>query len=98
MEPLVPSEGWGVLHLFYTVDRDRADGEPGGAKRVQDAVASLEADEHQVLVFTVLGHKSDLGVMALGTDVARLQAFQRELAAAPLVLDWSYVSVTERSE
>jgi hydrogen peroxide-dependent heme synthase len=98
MEPLVPSEGWGVLHLFYTVDRDRADGEPGGAKRVQDAVASLEADEHQVLVFTVLGHKSDLGVMALGPDVARLEAFQQELAAAPLVLEWSYVSLTERSE
>ena len=98
MEPLVPSEGWGVLHLFYTVDRDRADAEPGGAKRVLDAVASLEADDHQVLVFTVLGHKADLGIMALGPDVARLQAFQHELAAAPLLLEWSYVSLTERSE
>jgi peroxiredoxin len=98
MEPLVPSEGWGVLHLFYTVDRDRADAEPGGSKRVLDAVASLEADEHQVLVFTVLGHKADLGIMALGPDVARLQAFQHELAAAPLLLEWSYVSLTERSE
>jgi chlorite dismutase len=98
MDPLVPSEGWGVLHLFYTVDRDRFDGEPGGAKRVLDAIASLEADEHQVLVFTVLGHKSDLGVMALGPDVTRLHAFQQELATAPLVLEWSYVSLTERSE
>lgn len=98
MEPLVPSEGWGVLHLLYTVDRDRADAEPGGAKRVLDAVASLEADDHQVLVFTVLGHKADLGIMALGPDVARLQAFQHELAAAPLLLEWSYVSLTERSE
>ena len=98
MEALVPSEGWGVLHLFYTVDRERADAEPGGAKRVLDAVASLETDEHQVLVFTVLGHKADLGIMALGPDVARLQAFQHELAAAPLLLEWSYVSLTERSE
>jgi hydrogen peroxide-dependent heme synthase len=98
MEPLVPSEGWGVLHLFYTVDRDLADAEPGGSKRVLDAVASLESDEHQVLVFTVLGHKADLGIMALGPDVARLQAFQHELAAAPLLLEWSYVSLTERSE
>jgi peroxiredoxin len=98
MEPLVPSEGWGVLHLFYTVDRDRADAEPGGAKRVLDAVASLDADEHQVLVFTLLGHKADFGIMALGPDVARLQAFQHELAAAPLLLEWSYVSLTERSE
>ena len=98
MEPLVPSAGWGVLHLFYKVDRARADAEPGGTKRVLDAIASLEADDHQVLVFTVLGHKAELGIMALGPDVARLQAFQHELVAAPLSLEWSYVSLTERSE
>ena len=85
----MPSEGWGVLHLFYKVDRARADAEPGGTKRVLDAIAALEADEHQVLVFTVLGHKAELGIMALGPDVARLQAFQHELAAAPLDLEWS---------
>jgi chlorite dismutase len=98
MDPLVPSEGWGVVHLFYKVDRARAEVEPGGTKRVLDAIASLEADDHQVLVFTVLGHKAELGIMALGPDVARLQAFQHELAAAPLSLEWSYVSLTERSE
>ena len=94
----MPSEGWGVVHLFYKVDRARADAEPGGTKRVLDAIASLEDDDHQVLVFTVLGHKAELGIMALGPDVARLQAFQHELAAAPLMLEWSYVSLTERSE
>lgn len=94
----MPSEGWGVVHLFYRVDRARAEAEPGGTKRVLDAIASLEADDHQVLVFTVLGHKAELGIMALGPDVARLQAFQHELAAAPLSLEWSYVSLTERSE
>jgi hydrogen peroxide-dependent heme synthase len=98
MERVEPSEGWGVLHLFYKVDRGRAESEPGGTKRVLDAIASLEADDHQVLVFAVLGHKAELGVMALGPDVARLQAFQHELAAAPLTLEWSYVSLTERSE
>ncbi len=98
MEAVAPSGGWGVLHLFYKVDRARADAEPGGTKRVLDAIASLESDGHQVLVFTVLGHKAELGVMALGPDVARLQAFQHELAAAPLSLEWSYVSLTERSE
>lgn len=94
----MPSEGWGVVHLFYKVDRARAEAEPGGTKRVLDAIASLEADDHQVLVFTVLGHKAELGIMAFGPDVARLQAFQHELAAAPLSLEWSYVSLTERSE
>src|SRR5690349_19491741 len=98
MEPLVPSIGWGVLHLFYRVDPARAEREPGGAKRVLDAVASLEADGHQVLCAAVLGHKADLALMALGPDLARLQAFEDELRAAPLELVWSYVSLTELSE
>ena len=97
-EPVVPSEGWGVLHLLYTVDRARAEADARGAKRILDAVASLEADDHQVLVFAVLGHKADLGFMALGPDLARLQAFQQELATGPLSPAWSYTSLTERSE
>jgi len=88
-----------VLHLFYRVDPGRAEQEPGGAKRVLDAIASLEADEsHQVLTFAVLGHKADIGVMALGPDLARLQAFQHELLGAPLTPTWSYLSMTELSE
>ena len=98
MERVELSEGWGVLHLFYRVDRARADADPEGGKRVLDAVRSLEADGHQVLLFAVLGHKADLGVLALGPDLARLQQFQREVAAAPLTLVDSYVSMTELSE
>jgi chlorite dismutase len=95
---VVPSEGWGVLHLLYTVDRARAEADAGGAKRILDAVASLEADDHQVLTFAVLGHKADLGFMALGPDLVRLHEFQQELAGAPLTPTWSYTSLTERSE
>ena len=46
----------------------------------------------------MLGHKADLGVMVLGPDLARLQAFQQELAATPLAIVDSYVSLTELSE
>ena len=98
MDPVEPSVGWGVLHLFYRVDRDRAERDPEAGKRVADAVQSLEADGHQALLFAVLGHKADLGVMALGPDLARLQAFQHELPATPLALVDSYVSLTELSE
>jgi peroxiredoxin len=99
MEPVIASSGWGVLHLFYAVDRTRADAEPGGAKRVLDAIETLTADgEHQALCFAVLGHKADLGIMALGPDLARLQAFQQDLNAAPLRATYSYVSLTESSE
>jgi chlorite dismutase len=88
-----------VLHLFYRVDLHRADDEPGGAKRVLDAVAALEADgTHQALVFAVLGQKADLGIVALGPDLARLQSFQAGLARAPLTPTYSYVSLTEASE
>ena len=94
-----PGIGWGVLHLFYRVDHRLADEEPGGAKRVLDALRALVADgTHQALVFAVLGHKADLGVMALGPDLARLQAFQHEMSRAPLEPTWSYVSLTEQSE
>jgi peroxiredoxin len=99
MESVEASSGWGVLHLFYRVDHERAEREPGGAKRVLDAINALEDDGvHHALVFAVLGHKADVGVMAIGPDLARLQRFQHELTGAPLVLTWSYVSLTEGSE
>lgn len=99
MEPVEAASGWGVLHLFYAVDRSRADAEPGGAKRALDAVEAFVADGvHQVLTFCVLGHKADLGVMALGPDLARLQVLQHDLGRAPLRVTWSYLSLTESSE
>jgi chlorite dismutase len=85
-----------VLHLFFAVDRSGT--EPGAAKRVVDAIASLDADDHQAIVFAVLGHKADLGIMALGPDLARLQSFEREVTSDPLVLVDSYLSLTELSE
>jgi chlorite dismutase len=93
-----PSVGWGVLHLFYRVDRTRAEADPQAGKRIVDAVQSLVDDGHQALLFAVLGHKADLGVMVLGPDLARLQQFQQELSATPLDLVDSYFSLTELSE
>lgn len=99
MDAVTPSEGWGVLHLYYAIDRDRAAAEPGAAKQVLDAVAALERDGHQALVSATLGHKADLGIMALGPDLARLQAFQAELGGVPaLRLATSFMSLTETSE
>jgi len=95
---VTPSVGWGVLHLYYRVDRERAEREAGAAKHVCEAFAALEADGHQGVALAMLGHKADLGVIALGPDLARLQRFQNELLAAPLVPVYSYVSLTEQSE
>jgi peroxiredoxin len=99
MEPVMPSEGWGVLHLFYVIDRERAAADPGAAKQVLAAVEALERDGHQALVSATLGHKADLGIMALGPDLARLQAFQAEVAGVPALRPaTSFVSLTETSE
>ena len=87
-----------MLHLFYKVDPQRAEADPLGAKRVLDAIDAFVDDTHQVVTFAVLGHKADLGVMAVGPDLARLQVLQQELARAPLTATWSYVSLTEQSE
>src|SRR3546814_10928473 len=46
----------------------------------------------------MLGHKADLGFMALGPDLWRLRQLQTELAAADVAGVDSYVSLTEISE
>src|SRR5262249_39983012 len=98
MERLHASQGWGVLHLFHRVG-PAARMDPGAtADAVIKAVEALERDDHQVITFAVLGHKADLGFMALGPDLARLHAFQGELRATALQPVDSFVSLTELSE
>jgi peroxiredoxin len=99
-EPLVPSVGWGVLHLFCKLT-DVRDGDPRphcDTESVVRAVKDAQADEVQVVTVAMLGHKADLGVMALGPDLWRLRRLQSDLQAAGLVVVDSYVSLTEVSE
>jgi chlorite dismutase len=96
MDPVIASSGWGVLHLFFNVDRDLDS--DGAAQAFAEVCEKLRADDHQVVAFAVLGGKADLGVMAVGPDLVRLQRFQQELLELPLHLAWSYVSLTEHSE
>jgi hydrogen peroxide-dependent heme synthase len=91
-EPLVPTTGWNVVHLFCAAT-PAAD-----AGAISAAVKSLEGDQHQVVPVAVLGHKADLCLLALGPDLWRLRRFQTEVAAAGLDVVDSYVSLTEVSE
>jgi chlorite dismutase len=91
-EALCPSVGWGVLHLFCKI-RPGTDG-----AAIIAAVKSGEADGLQVIPFSVLGHKADLGFMAIGPDWVRLRGLQAGLQVAGLDLVSSYVSLTELSE
>jgi hydrogen peroxide-dependent heme synthase len=91
-EPLSPTTGWGVLHLFCkpTAAAD--------ATAITSAVKALEADDHQVVTVATLGHKGDVGFMALGPDLWRLRRFQTDLTTAGLEVVDSFVSLTELSE
>ena len=89
---LTPTTGWGVLHLFCRLAPDF------DADALRKAVAAAEADGYQVIPVALLGHKADLGLMALGPDVWRLRRLQTEAATAGLVPAQSYVSLTEISE
>jgi hydrogen peroxide-dependent heme synthase len=91
-EPLEPTVGWGVLHLFCKV------GPLADADEVAAAVKAAEADRLQVVPVALLGHKADVGFMALGPDLWRLRRLQTDLTGAGLDVVDSYVSLTEISE
>jgi hydrogen peroxide-dependent heme synthase len=91
-DPVTPSVGWGVLHLFCKPNR-RLD-----ADAVSAAVKTSEAAGHQVVTASMLGHKADAAFMALGPDWRELRRLQSGLQHAGLDVVDSYVSLTEVSE
>ena len=91
-DPVTPSVGLGVVHLFCR-RTPLAD-----ATAITAAVKQAEADGDQVVPVAVLGHKADLAFMALGPDLRRLRRLQSELGDAGLDIVDSYVSLTELSE
>jgi chlorite dismutase len=91
-EPLVPTSGWNVIHLFVRA-RGAVDGDV-----VSDAAEALAKEGGQVVTATILGHKADACVMALAEDVWALRRFQTSIESAGLEVADSFVSLTEVSE
>lgn len=89
---MTTSVGWGVLHLFLKVSptTDR--------QAVLAAIEGASGGDHQVVTFAVLGHKADIGFLAIGPDLWALRKFQTRLQQAGLDIVDSYVSMTELSE
>jgi chlorite dismutase len=81
-----------VLHLFCKLTA-RTDGQA-----VATAVKEAASADHQVVTAALLGHKADLGFMALGPNFTHLRRFQTALGLAGLDVADSYVSLTEVSE
>ncbi len=92
LRTLRPSAGLGVLHLFCRAD-SRTD--PLG---VRSAVKEAVDAGVQVVPVAMLGHKADIGFLALGPDLWVLRDLQTRLRGSGLEIASSYVSLTEVSE
>lgn len=94
--------GVAVLHLFHKVpgpgEVHSSRANPSWRADVGELIDNFVDDEHQLVCVAMLGHKCDVGFMALGPDVWRLRNLQRDLGGAGLELVDSYVSMTEVSE
>ncbi|MES2657592.1 MAG: hydrogen peroxide-dependent heme synthase [Verrucomicrobiota bacterium] len=106
--PLVPREGWHVMHLFYHVDHAQwalySDDEKRQAKtRLTELVQEIRAtpDTH-LLIFSIATPKADLGFMLLTPDLQVANIFEKQLSLSlgPEILSptYSYLSQTESSE
>ena len=106
--PLVPREGWHVIHLFYHVDHAQwslySDEEQRQAKtHLTELVQEIRAtpDTH-LLIFSVATPKADLGFMLLTPDLQVANLFEKQLSLSlgPEILSptYSYLSQTESSE
>jgi len=87
-----PSVGMAVLHLFCKTTPS-FDGEA-----LVNGVKSAENAGVTVITVAMLGHKADVAVMALASDLRDLKALQTVVQHAGLSVVDSYVSLTEVSE
>jgi chlorite dismutase len=63
------------------------------------AIADFTAvDPQQVIPFSILGGRADIGIMALGPDLDALDRLGKAVLAGPVEPVGSFVSLTERSE
>jgi chlorite dismutase len=91
-EPAQGLLGWWVAHLFYRVT-DHTERGP-----IERAVQAFVDDGNQVVAVAMLGHRGDLGIVALGPSARSVRHLQSALRKAGLDLVDSYLSLTELSE
>jgi chlorite dismutase len=107
-KPLVPQEGWHVQHLFFTLNHTNwasmeEDQQDDARKHLVKTVERIRKHKDtQLLAFSMVGPKSDIGFMILTPDLQDADRFAKDLqrALGPDVLmpAYSYLSMTELSE
>ena len=108
LDPVLPVEGRHVLHLFFRVDYSAWDLLEGSHRiAAKTTLASLVQEIRatpatQLLTFSIVSPKADLGFMLLTSDLHIADAYAKQLALAlgPGILmpEFSWFSMTERSE
>lgn len=108
MSPLIPNEGWHVLHLFYHIDHSQwalySEDEQRQAKvRLTELIQEIRiTPDTQLLTFSIATPKADLGFMLLTPDLHVANYFEKQLTLSlgPEILTpaYSYLSLTEPSE
>ncbi len=108
IDPVIPREGWHVLHLFYKIEHSQwdlySDEEKLEAKTALTRLAQeiRSAPSTQLLIFSMVTPKADLGFMMLTDDLHRANEFEKRLTLSlgsdVLVPAYSYLSMTELSE
>lgn len=91
-DAITPTIGWNVVHLFVKAP---ARFEPAA---VLEAIEGTRKADHQVVTASMLGHKADACILALGPDMRELRRLQTGLHRSGLEIVDSYVSLTEVSE
>ncbi len=94
MSEVRPSEGWGVIHLMLRARR----GEAGGEGILAAIEAFTATAPQQVIAFSVLGARADVGLMCLAPDLDALDRLSKAVLAGPVEPVASFVSLTELSE
>jgi hydrogen peroxide-dependent heme synthase len=102
-DPLLASEGWGVIHLYFRLLGDRREAIAVG--EAEAIVAEFTGEEPYQAIWTApLGDRADLGLMLIGPDLARLERLRGALMRSELgrrlepVPELGLVSLTELSE
>lgn len=105
---LVSAEGWHVLHLFYKVEHGAwtildAEEKMRARTNLSDLIEEIRATEAcQILTFSMVSPKADLGFMLLCADLQIANALEKRLSlslgADVLSPTYSFYSMTEKSE
>ena len=73
-------------------------GELGAGAALEAIEAFTATAPQQVIAFSVLGGRADLGLMVIGPDLDALDALTKRVLRGPLEATYSFVSLTELSE